>query len=178
MSSFGLVFYFLRVVSFAATCKTGCVNGGCNYPGECYCNPGYSGPTCASNTIASGINSCSFSNVTSPCNLANGQLLHDCPSGYSRITSEACPDVPGFDRNICGKTCCDGWTGSECLTRLLAKIKRIKSHIFSLAICIGSCSGNGNCTAANTCVCNAGWTGASCAQGFNFLMVLYFVTFL
>ena len=118
-TSFGRIFYFLRF-SFAATCKTGCVNGGCNYPGECYCNPGYSGPTCASQTIASGINSCSFPNVTSPCNLANGQLLHDCPSGYSRIIAEACPDIPGFDRNICGKTCCDGWTGADCLTRLLA----------------------------------------------------------
>ncbi len=116
-SSFGRVFCFL-IFSFVATCRTGCVNGGCNYPGECYCNPGYSGPICASQTIASGINSCSFPNVTSPCNLANGQLLHDCPSGYSRITSEACPDIPGFDRNICGKTCCDGWTGADCSTRL------------------------------------------------------------
>ena len=119
-AQFCLCTCLLAISSISATCKAGCVNGGCNYPGECYCNPGYSGPTCASQTIASGINSCSFPNVTSPCNLANGQLLHDCPSGYSRITSEACPDIPGFDRNICGKTCCDGWTGTDCLTRLLA----------------------------------------------------------
>ena len=101
-----------------AACQNGCLNGGCNFPGECYCNTGYSGPTCASDTIASGIATCVYPNVTSTCKVANGQLRDDCPAGYTRMATEACPDIPGYDRNICGKSCCDGWTGPTCTIRL------------------------------------------------------------
>ena len=161
-----MVCFIFRLKVSTATCKSGCANGGCNFPGECYCNTGYSGPTCSSSTIGSGIGTCVYPNVTSTCKLANGQLREDCPAGYTRLATEACPDIPGFDRNICGKTCCDGWTGPTCATRLPLLLNSTNHDLMScLAVCVGDCSGHGVCTAAATCSCNLGWMGATCSIG-------------
>jgi hypothetical protein len=110
---------------FVAICAVGCVNGECNNPGECYCNAGYSGPLCnvANNADLSqtrGVRACVYSNVTSSCKVANGTLRNDCPVGYSVLDTVACNDVPGFVTNVCGRVCCDGWSGDDCFQRLLA----------------------------------------------------------
>ena len=107
-----------------ADCAAGCTNGSCNYPGECYCHAGFSGPLCnvpssSNKTLDKGLGKCVYSNVTSPCKVANGQRRYDCPVGYSVVDVQACQDIPGYDANVCGKSCCDGWAGEDCATGLV-----------------------------------------------------------
>ena len=151
-------------------CKTGCVNGGCSNPGECFCNVGWSGLLCnvanGSPVATKGLGTCVFSNVTTTCKLADGVPRNDCPPGYSVVGNQACLDIPGYDVNVCGKTCCDGWSGPTCTTGMLLLLALLLSSlalICGAAVC-NSCL-NGNCTAAYTCTCNAGWTGANCGTG-------------
>ena len=113
----------LSHLEFIAICAIGCVNGGCYNPGECFCNAGYSGALCnvANNVnlaLTRGVSACFFNNVTSTCKVANGTLRYDCPSGYSVLDTVACNDVPGFVTNVCGRVCCDGWSGDDCSIRL------------------------------------------------------------
>ncbi len=68
-------------------------------------------------TLNIGLNVCSFNNVTTTCKIADGVLDSNCPSGYSLVVTQACPDIPGYDQNVCEKSCCDGWTGTTCATR-------------------------------------------------------------
>ena len=114
---------FISFGIFIAICAVGCVNGGCNNPGECFCNAGYSGALCnvANNVnlaLTRGVSACFFNKVTSTCKVANGTLRYDCPSGYSVLDTVACNDVPGFVTNVCGRVCCDGWSGDDCSIRL------------------------------------------------------------
>ena len=100
----------------------GCVNGGCNNPGECFCNAGFHGLNCSRpmNLVPAqnrGLGVCVYRNVTSPCTLADGIPRSDCPTGYAVVGVEPCPDIEGFSRRICEKRCCDGWGGIDCRTR-------------------------------------------------------------
>ena len=112
----------LRAHMVSAICTSGCLYGSCFNPNQCYCNAGWSGPTCSvANGAASatiGLNKCTFPAITTTCKLANGQSRTDCPAGYTLAGNQPCADIPGYDVNVCTKTCCDGWTGAACTTRL------------------------------------------------------------
>ena len=108
-------------------CTPGC-RGICFNPNECACplGSGTSGTTCnvatpSSASLTRGLGKCHFPNITTMCELANGRLDSNCPSGYNIVGSIACKDIPGFYTNVCSRTCCDGWSGVDCLTRLFCQ---------------------------------------------------------
>jgi hypothetical protein len=110
------------ILILIAVCDGECVNGGCNNPGECFCNAGFHGLHCSTSMNAvpaqnRGLGVCVYRNVTSSCTLADGIRRNDCPIGYAVVGVEPCPDIQGFSRRICEKRCCDGWGGNDCRKR-------------------------------------------------------------
>jgi hypothetical protein len=107
----------------SAICGT-CFNGSCYNPGECFCNAGFHGIYCNYSTTVRtpsqnrGLGRCTFKNVTTSCTIADGIVRNGCPTGYTPVGAEACPDIEGYSRRICSKPCCDGWAGTDCQTRL------------------------------------------------------------
>ena len=64
--------------------------------------------------------------------------------------------------NTC--TCISGWSGNDCLTRMMhGSCDQIK-YLFlpNIAICSSPCGTNKQCIAPDTCRCVSGWTSSDC----------------
>ena len=142
-------------------------NGRCVFA-NCVCQPGYSGPDCATPLCPGSICStdpltqqqtCSQCSQRGTCSVSEGEPSCSCDPGWtgfdcgSAACSHNCSSTPLKTQGICVAD----FPASQCICK-----GTFGGHDCSTAICLNGCSGKGACK-AGVCSCKSEYSGPDCS---------------